>query len=308
MRHGLSCIQPTVRRLIAGVFLSFCLPPLAYSQKPPDSCPAWDMIKASRDLVNFIGSKDEQAALAQVLARKPSIESLISDLKDKNPGVRWFAAAALGKLKDSRAIVPLIAALDDDDVDIRAEHALEEIGRPAVEPLITALNNKSSNVRAKAAMALSHIGDLRAVKPLIAALHDEDYGVRMEAAISLGVLKDAQAVEPLIATLKDNHHLVRRRAALALGKLEDSRAVVPLIAALKDEDWFVRSSTAEALGKLRDPAAIEPLITALNDTNRSVQEKAHGALKEITGKDMGPDATQWREWWNKQPDRPHIPR
>ncbi len=74
------------------------------------------------------------------------VDMLIQRLKeDKNEGVRRMAAVALGEIKDTRAVEPLIAALKD----------------------------KDSSVRNNAAEALGEIKDARAVEPLIAATADE---------------------------------------------------------------------------------------------------------------------------------------
>lgn len=78
-------------------------------------------------------------------------------MKDESKYVREQAADALGKIGDTRATGPLIAALED----------------------------KESDVRAKAARALGKIGDKRAVEPLIAALEDERSYVRKQAAEAL---------------------------------------------------------------------------------------------------------------------------
>jgi len=59
---------------------------------------------------------------------------LIAKLDDKEVGVA-VAARALGEIKDSRAIEPLIAKLDDDDFLVRSEAlgALAKICRDEVE-------------------------------------------------------------------------------------------------------------------------------------------------------------------------------
>ena len=67
-------------------------------------------------------------------------------LNNGDRNVRWRAAAALGEIKDVRAVEPLAAALKDSD----------------------------SDVRCAAAEALSKIGDKRTVTALAAALPDWD--------------------------------------------------------------------------------------------------------------------------------------
>lgn len=147
-----------------------------------------------------------------------------------------------------------------------------------VEPLIAALKDQDSDVRDDAAIALANdagtldIEDAR--KPLIVALSDNDPGVRYEAAKALAGIGGggAGAVEPLIAALKDQYSDVREGAAIALGKIKDARAVEPLIAALTDEDSGVRNNTAFALGGIGDKRAIEPLVGNLTDWASNVNE------------------------------------
>ncbi len=99
------------------------------------------------------------------------MEPLIACLKE-NEADRAYAAEALGKLGDKRAVEPLIAGLKDDTVDRSC--AVEALGKladkQAVEPLIACLNDKDERVLRKAAEALGRFGDKRAVEPLIAAL------------------------------------------------------------------------------------------------------------------------------------------
>jgi len=87
-----------------------------------------------------------------------AVEPLIAVLKNVVwQEVRQAAAKTLGKIGDLRAVVPLIAALEDLDARVRAAaaKALGEIGDPcAVEPLIAALNDEETDVRCAAANAL----------------------------------------------------------------------------------------------------------------------------------------------------------
>jgi HEAT repeat protein len=230
----------------------------------------------------------------------PAVEPLIAALEDENSDVRFFAAVALKEIKDPRAVDPLIGALKDENPVVREYVAgwLGEIKDPrAVEALIAALKDKDSVVRASAMHALGAIGDPRAVAPLIAALKRGDWGDRESAAYALGEIKDPRAFEPLIAALKDNHELVRKSAAHALGETKDPRAVEHLIGALKDKDSVVRASAARVLGGIKDRRAVEPLIETLKDSYEYVRFSALEALRAITGEDFGLDHEKWKSWW-----------
>ena len=59
---------------------------------------------------------------------------------------------------------------------------------------------------------------------------------------------------------------------------------------------IIRQRAARILGSLKDPAAVEALIEALEDRDREVRSAAAGALREITGQDLGSDPAAWRRW------------
>jgi len=217
-------------------------------------------------------------------AQADDVDLLIETLNTGNISARVAAAAALGEMNDTRAIDPLIRALEDKefDVEYQAAKALEKIREPAVEPLIRALKDNNSNVRWEAADILGAIGNSSAADPLFEATKDKDSIVQKVSAQALAKFGDIRATEPLIELLKSDSAWDRADAADALGELNDSRAVEPLISALDDEKGFVQESAAEALGKIRDARAVEPLIQAIKyNSDYAVQEKSRDALIEI---------------------------
>lgn len=79
------------------------------------------------------------SAKALVEAGAPAVEPLIRVLDSKDPEIRENTAITLGKIKDERAIEPLIKLLTNKEwkVESAATNAFVEIGEPAVEPLMT---------------------------------------------------------------------------------------------------------------------------------------------------------------------------
>ncbi len=220
-----------------------------------------------------------------------AVEALSAALKDEELDVRSAAAQALGRLKDPRAVEPLIAALkaepgittishEDTGVQYTIADALGEIGAPAVEPLISCLQDSDVSVRRWAAYALGVIRDARAVEPLIHSLGDEEADVRANAAEALGLIRDARAVEPLIALLQDEYAFIRREAISALEQMHTERAVEGLKQAFRDEDWDVRSDALLALKNL-GVSSLEPLVAALQDGNGLIRKWAAGSLVEL---------------------------
>ncbi|MGA7075782.1 MAG: HEAT repeat domain-containing protein [Halobacteriota archaeon] len=103
-----------------------------------------------------------------------------------------FGTQDVQEMKEKRDVDGLIKALGykkDSGVRRDAAEALGEVGDSrAVEPLVWALNDEDSLVRRDAAGTLKKIGDSRAVEPLIRALNDEDTYVRRDAEEALDKL------------------------------------------------------------------------------------------------------------------------
>jgi HEAT repeats/PBS lyase HEAT-like repeat len=120
-----------------------------------------------------------------------------------------------------------------------------------IEELIAALHNEDDDIRAMAARELGRLRTRQAVEPLLAALNDPRYWlVRCNAAEALGMIGDVRAVEPLIASLKHLDMNTQIAAAEALGNLGDPRAIEALSARLRTGSGRIFKASSEALEKL----------------------------------------------------------
>jgi HEAT repeat protein/predicted RNA-binding Zn-ribbon protein involved in translation (DUF1610 family) len=221
------------------------------------------------------------------LKAKRNVTALVRALnyRDRFGSVRYAAREALVELRDSRAVEPLIKALENKNDEMRnaAAEVLGELGDPrAVEPLIKVLEKGAYYTVAK---ALGQLGDSRAFEPLVKALEYNGLDINNATLLALGELGDPRAFEPLVKTLEEGtHYEYRGNAAEALGELGDPRAVEPLIKALGDDD-VVCFAAADALGKLGDLRAVEPLINDLvnrNDYWHWSRNNVAGALAELS--------------------------
>ena len=222
---------------------------------------------------------------------KGNVKGLIKALGyNKDHVIRRDAADALGQIGDSFAVSPLIAALRDDDLEVRCAvaNALGAIGDGrAVEPLISFLNNQDLNMRCCALKALGRIGDARAVEPLIKSLkewkHEElvvfaealgQFYLREEAIKALGQIGNDRAAEALVAALKDEKGSTRRTAADELSNIgwkpEQDEIKAYYFIARKKWDQCVE------IGE----SAVIPLIGALEDADKDTRL----AVAEILGK------------------------
>ncbi|MEO1286486.1 MAG: HEAT repeat domain-containing protein [Chloroflexota bacterium] len=124
----------------------------------------------------------------------PSVPLLAELVEESDPGTRYLAAQALGKIGDEAesAVPSLLKALRADDMYLRVATtgALISIGNPAVPGLIKALFDRNKAVRRASAKALGKIGNPRAIEALEVAVKDTEPTVRKMCREALDRLQD----------------------------------------------------------------------------------------------------------------------
>ncbi|MEM7538799.1 MAG: HEAT repeat domain-containing protein [Chloroflexota bacterium] len=145
---------------------------------------------------------------------------------------------SLGRLRNTKAVKPLIALLNDPDIN---------------DPDINEPDNKVIQLVIE---ALGEIGDKEAVEPLMARLMDEKGKRRYktcfdELVSALGHIGDPRPVELLISLLDDGRNPYR--VARALGDIGDKRAIEPLMRILQDQErsieWYMVGRSLVLLGR-----------------------------------------------------------
>ena len=238
-----------------------------------------------------------------------AFEYALSNLNDKTrytqlSQVITTPVQALGTLRDSRAVEPLIELLHSSDqfMSDQVVNALTNIGEKSIVPLLGVLKHSNDRVRRYAIEALGKIGDQRVVEQFIDLLKDRSIYIRVSAVTALGNLKDLRAVEPLCFLLEDEHDLVRISAAIALSKLNDLRAVDPFIAALDYDNPSMRYRAALGLGLLRSEKAVKPLISHLTDMGIAsifFQDRVQDGVAEALKRIGTPESLAAVEGWRK---------
>jgi HEAT repeat protein len=214
-------------------------PLIAALRRKPSGVP----VGGSADLQGSYVNKGAAKALCKI--GEPVVEPLIDLLGDVSArwGPRALAAETLAEIGDQRAIEPIVAALEDEDMEVQ-QSAAEALGRIAkkvesealrarlVELLISAFRaaykRKRRSTLESVGAALGDIGDSRALQPLVDVLRDWPGGSEGARLGLIGIGKPA--VEPLIAVLEDKRmsDMQRQAAAGALGMIGGSRAVEAL--------------------------------------------------------------------------------
>ena len=147
------------------------------------------------------------AALALGSIGEPAVKPLLHALSEGDGNLRWGAAIALGKIRDSRAIEPLIRALADKYENVRAESAssLAAIGKPALGPLLRFLKFSEGPERLEVVTALGELHDTDAIQPLIQILENADDDERKAIVDALDSILIPK-IEPLIQKLLNGPH------------------------------------------------------------------------------------------------------
>ncbi|MDW8064492.1 MAG: HEAT repeat domain-containing protein [Anaerolineae bacterium] len=188
------------------------------------------------------------------------------------------AIAALGLLRDRRAIPHLIRILNDPEAhpSLRAlvPDALATIGDSQVVPdLLTLLQDRKTDsaIRERIALALGSMKATSALRTMLELLRDpkEDPFIQARAALAIGLMRDPSVAVELVPLLRqENLPVIARRAiADALGTLRNWEVVRSLIQLLPDEriPASVRQSIADAIGVMGVPEMGDELIWLLRD-------------------------------------------
>lgn len=179
-----------------------------------------------------------------------------------------FGKPNIRKLRDRRDTSGLLKALDyakDRNIRNQAVEALGDLRESsAVEPLLERLDNDSYGSQEVIIQALASIGDERAVSPLIARIR------RQRASFSTAEISALRkiglpAVKPLLHLLKDK-----------VGDTKDHIAIITLLEEIGGEEVItgIRNllpqvnpslipGMAETLGRMGDKRSIAPLVSLL---------------------------------------------
>ena len=216
---------------------------------------------------------------------KKTVKPFREALKSKNSLARKLAATFVGIEGSSDDALLLLPLLHDEDVQVRmgAVRALGRLRNPrAVRPLVEVLEDPQPGLRMVAAEALNAFGDEQALEPLLRAAKDENLLVRMAAVSSLPAIDDPRVADAIIDALLDTHPKIRERAVVLL-RLVDLPAKSRLwIACLKDAASGVRLAAAQELAAMGDDDGVpEALIEALQDDDPKVKSEAAKSLGKI---------------------------
>lgn len=236
--------------LLAGIFLSAAGP----------DAKAQSSLKQKIDSLFIIASSGEvryrdqnEPAMDSIAAiGRPAVPFLIDKFTTKSARERWTIIWTLERI-GSAAVPDLVQALKLDNglVVQRVAWALGRIkDSAAVGPLIDVADHPMWQVRDQAVTALGNIGDEEAAPTIMDALTDTIGQVRKSAVVATGKLRINAAAEQLTRMLADDYYGARLDAVDALRKLDTAAVVEVLGEAMSWQPMAIGNLATVVLGDL----------------------------------------------------------
>jgi HEAT repeat protein len=228
-----------------------------------------------------------------MIADRQAVDPLIGSLGDSDSTVRFYAADALGKIKDARAVEPLIALLQDPEHGRAAALPLGQLGDArAVEHLVRLLDAHQRHARTLAAQALQQLGNSPEASAAIerSGCHSRIEAVLIEekayslisieqwgACLAMG----EAAIGPLIDSLDHEQDAIRNGAVRALGRSRNTRAVEPLFSMLaRKGNLTLQQDIVKALEQIRDARPEDPLMSEVKDRLVEAKQTIQDTVKQ----------------------------
>lgn len=225
-------------------------------------------------------TRAEAAEKLGLMGSEKATTALIEHMTDPVPEVRVRAARALGNIRTSEALRPLVLALNDPGrwSAIRVAGILIGAGDESVQILLGEFYRLPQHARISAIDIFGRIRSLKAIGLLRDLLRHKDADTRARAAFALGSIGDPTSAPYLSAALSDSAWFVRAMAAKALGRLREDGSIDVLCDALADPQWWVRANAAEAL-KNKGTRGMGALLAMLDSKDAYAAQQAVAMLQ-----------------------------
>jgi HEAT repeat protein len=190
--------------------------------------------------------------------KKENVPRLIRMLDDRDIDVQRAAVRSLAKVKDERAVDPMIKKYgEEDDAGVRLDIiiAMREFDSDkSVAFLRDRLKEKYPAYKTTALKSLVHIGRPDVREDIVKMLGDTSESAKMEATklVERYGINTPQVRRQLIANLDIETPLLQRVTAKALGKVGNMDAIKPLKKVSKSKDKRVKKEAKKAINMIRE--------------------------------------------------------
>jgi HEAT repeats len=222
---------------------------------------------------------------------------LLLTMAKGEPRVQRMAVKALAGIEDAVKVDPLAYALRYPAEFVRV-YAAEELGRikdrRALKPLVyRSLIDPSEAVRNTALASVAKFEDPNLLAPYVQAMFAESPELRNNAARAVAQLGDPRGIQ----------YLVYRLSAHGGGHTRSHIYLATQISFIQDFDVEVAQTAFIAdpiVGIVQEGKILDVRVIATSRDAEFVERKViRGALKRMTGQDFGEDPVAWNKWWNE---------
>jgi HEAT repeat protein len=244
-----------------------------------------DSQRALTKLVEMLADDGlKNAAKEALLVSGPAaVPKLIDHLNGKIAGNPAIAVELLVLLADKRATPALIAELDRGRISQSIIlNALAELGDSrALLPVLALLDNEDPKVRLQAMQTLGPMLDATSEASDVIAEHlgDSDPAIQNLAARFLGQTRSRSAVPKLTALVNDaTSPTLRATALVALGQIGDPNSLQVALRILKEGPQSLRSIATDVISEVADPSTAATLMPLATNSKLPYQSLAIEAL------------------------------
>ena len=222
--------------------------------------------------VLFYGDFQQRWEIAKIIPRlgKKVIHPLIALLEDEEVDieVRWFISRILGQFNEPAIVIALVKLLqqtEQEELALVAAQTLANIGTAAIDALSKLLVEEE--YRLLSVRALAHIRSVETIDPLLTVVNDPQPEIRAIAIETLGSFRDERIIPILLQALKDTEAKVRKEAVIALGFRLDIATKLNLVEKIEpllyDLNLEVCCQAAISLGRIGNEQSMNALFKVL---------------------------------------------
>jgi hypothetical protein len=237
-------------------------------------------------------SERERRKVAQKKAR-----DFLKKMTYGDPKVQRISMKALEGIEDGHKVEPLAYALRYPADHVR-EYAASELGRikdrRALRPLVhRSLMDAAPTVRQAALTAVKAFDDPNLLAPYVSAMFSEKEALAMNAIAAVGEMDEVIGIE----------YLVYKLSAHGGGISRSSIYIANQLSFIQDFDVEVAQTAFIAdpiVGILQEGAVLEARVIATERTAWVVERQViRRSLTKLAGVDLGDDAKVWAKWWKE---------
>lgn len=227
------------------------------------------------------------------LRQYDALAKVVLDDKQQPVSTWWPVAFALQRIRDPRAVGPLVALINVDGVNTPALalRGLGEYGdRRGLTQARVLVQRRTADVRVRVAAArmISALKDKESLPTLVRVLDDTTTppNLALETIAALGAIGDVQAFDVLADRFSHKWAPMRATAMQAAARLDPDAFLLLVSGLAPDADWSVRVALAGVLATLEPDRVRGALIELGAESDARVQAAALEALSKVGAPDL----------------------